>query len=170
MDAIKKKMVAMKMEKENALDRAEQLEQKLRETEEAKAKVKTWFCILNRFYKETRAVRIGLLLYVILVFYLRPWLDNNQQWTTFHDHVFTWKILNLTRSQMECPFCITYLKTDNADSLCLLWISYVLKMELYRHLAFYFDDKKEENYCHFRGILATMFFGAAILKLETDMM
>jgi hypothetical protein len=29
MDAIKKKMVAMKMEKENALDRAEQLEQKL---------------------------------------------------------------------------------------------------------------------------------------------
>lgn len=39
MDSIKKKMIAMKMEKENALDRAEQLEQKLRDTEEQKAKV-----------------------------------------------------------------------------------------------------------------------------------
>jgi len=38
MDAIKKKMLAMKMDKENAFDRAEQMEQKLRETEEAKAK------------------------------------------------------------------------------------------------------------------------------------
>ena len=46
MDAIKKKMVAMKMEKENALDRAEQLEQKLREVEEAKAKVKYFQFIL----------------------------------------------------------------------------------------------------------------------------
>lgn len=46
MDAIKKKMVAMKMEKENALDRAEQLEQKLRETEETKAKVKYAHCFV----------------------------------------------------------------------------------------------------------------------------
>lgn len=51
MDAIKKKMVAMKMEKENALDRAEQLEQKLRETEEAKAKVKYRFQSFIVFYK-----------------------------------------------------------------------------------------------------------------------
>lgn len=41
MDAIKKKMLAMKMDKENALDRAEQMEQKLRDTEEQKAKVST---------------------------------------------------------------------------------------------------------------------------------
>lgn len=39
MDAIKKKMQAMKLEKENALDRSEQLEQKLRDTEEQKNKV-----------------------------------------------------------------------------------------------------------------------------------
>ena len=39
MDAIKKKMQAMKMEKENALDKSEQLEQKLRDVEEQKAKV-----------------------------------------------------------------------------------------------------------------------------------
>lgn len=39
MDAIKKKMLAMKMDKENALDRAEQMEQKLRDTEDQKAKV-----------------------------------------------------------------------------------------------------------------------------------
>lgn len=39
MDSIKKKMMAMKMEKENAMDKAEQLEQKLRDTEEQKAKV-----------------------------------------------------------------------------------------------------------------------------------
>lgn len=39
MDSIKKKMIAMKMEKENALDRAEQLEQKLKDTEVEKAKV-----------------------------------------------------------------------------------------------------------------------------------
>ena len=40
MDAIKKKMLAMKMDKENALDRADQMEQKLRDTEEQKAKVR----------------------------------------------------------------------------------------------------------------------------------
>lgn len=40
MDSIKKKMIAMKMEKENAQDRAEQLEQQLRDTEEQKAKVR----------------------------------------------------------------------------------------------------------------------------------
>lgn len=40
MDAIKKKMQAMKLEKENALDKAEQLEQKLRDTEETKARVR----------------------------------------------------------------------------------------------------------------------------------
>ena len=39
MDAIKKKMQAMKIDKENALDKSEQLEQKLRDTEEEKAKV-----------------------------------------------------------------------------------------------------------------------------------
>uniref|UniRef100_K1QFV5 Tropomyosin n=1 Tax=Magallana gigas TaxID=29159 RepID=K1QFV5_MAGGI len=39
MDSIKKKMIAMKMEKENAQDRAEQLEQQLRDTEEQKAKI-----------------------------------------------------------------------------------------------------------------------------------
>lgn len=39
MDAIKKRMLAMKMEKENALDRAETLEQKLRDSDEAKSKV-----------------------------------------------------------------------------------------------------------------------------------
>lgn len=39
MDAIKKKMLAMKMDKENALDRAEQMEQKLRDTDEQKIKV-----------------------------------------------------------------------------------------------------------------------------------
>lgn len=39
MDAIKKKMLAMKMEKENALDRAEQVEQKLRDCESSKSKV-----------------------------------------------------------------------------------------------------------------------------------
>lgn len=43
MDAIKKKMLAMKMEKENAVDRAEQNEQKLRDTEEQKAKVRPPF-------------------------------------------------------------------------------------------------------------------------------
>jgi hypothetical protein len=39
MDAIKKKMLSMKMDKENAMDKAEQMEQKLRETEESKNKV-----------------------------------------------------------------------------------------------------------------------------------
>lgn len=41
MDAIKKKMLAMKMDKENALDRAEQLDQKYRDTEVQKSKVCT---------------------------------------------------------------------------------------------------------------------------------
>lgn len=44
MDAIKKKMQAMKMEKENALDKAEQFEQKLRDVEETKTRVST--CLL----------------------------------------------------------------------------------------------------------------------------
>ena len=48
MDAIKKKMQAMKLEKENALDKAEQLEQKLRDVEENKAKVS--FVFLYVFY------------------------------------------------------------------------------------------------------------------------
>jgi len=43
MDGIKKKMQAMKIEKENAIDKAEQLEQKLRDTEEQKAKVRHLF-------------------------------------------------------------------------------------------------------------------------------
>lgn len=46
MDAIKKKMLAMKMEKENALDRSEQLEQKLREIETQKGKV----CYVTEFW------------------------------------------------------------------------------------------------------------------------
>ena len=46
MDAIKKKMQAMKMEKENALDRSEQLEQKLRDVEETKSKVGVLFSLL----------------------------------------------------------------------------------------------------------------------------
>ena len=53
MDAIKKKMLAMKMEKENAIDRAEQLEQKLRDTEEQKAKVLTKFCRASNLEKYT---------------------------------------------------------------------------------------------------------------------
>lgn len=39
MDAIKKKMQAMKLDRENAQDLAEQMEQKLKDTETAKAKV-----------------------------------------------------------------------------------------------------------------------------------
>ena len=39
MDQIKKKMLSMKQEKENAFDRAEQMEQQLRDTEDAKNKV-----------------------------------------------------------------------------------------------------------------------------------
>ena len=49
MDAIKKKMQAMKMEKENALDKSEQLEQKLRDVEEQKAKVGPFYLL---FYHE----------------------------------------------------------------------------------------------------------------------
>ena len=52
MDAIKKKMQAMKMEKENALDRSEQLEQKLRDVEETKSKV----CVLFLFFNASFAV------------------------------------------------------------------------------------------------------------------
>ncbi|KAH9489707.1 hypothetical protein Btru_037478 [Bulinus truncatus] len=48
MDAIKKKMLAMKMEKENALDRAEQLEQKLRDVEETKNKLEEEFNNLQK--------------------------------------------------------------------------------------------------------------------------
>lgn len=40
MDAIKKKMLAMKMEKEVATDKAEQTEQSLRDLEDAKNKVR----------------------------------------------------------------------------------------------------------------------------------
>lgn len=50
MDAIKKKMQAMKLEKENALDKAEQLEQKLRDTEETKARVRFFPVIFTFFY------------------------------------------------------------------------------------------------------------------------
>jgi len=39
MDAIKKKMMAMKIEKENALDKADQLDQKLNEQKECNEKV-----------------------------------------------------------------------------------------------------------------------------------
>ena len=49
MDAIKKKMQAMKMEKENALDKSEQLEQKLKDVEEQKAKVGPFFYVLSQF-------------------------------------------------------------------------------------------------------------------------
>ena len=40
MDAIKKKMQAMKLEKESALDKADQLEQKLNEQKETNEKVR----------------------------------------------------------------------------------------------------------------------------------
>jgi len=40
MDAIKKKMMAMKIEKENALDKADQLDQKLNEQKECNEKVR----------------------------------------------------------------------------------------------------------------------------------
>ena len=39
MDAIKKKMMAMKLEKENACDRADQLEQSLKDEQDKTAKV-----------------------------------------------------------------------------------------------------------------------------------
>lgn len=39
MDTIKKKMMAMKNEKDTAMDRAEQLEQNLKDTETAKSEV-----------------------------------------------------------------------------------------------------------------------------------
>lgn len=41
MDAIKKKMQAMKLEKESALDKADQLEQKLTDQKETNEKVST---------------------------------------------------------------------------------------------------------------------------------
>jgi predicted nucleic acid-binding Zn-ribbon protein len=47
MDAIKKKMQAMKLEKENALDKSEQLDQKLRDVEEQKAKVSVFLVFLS---------------------------------------------------------------------------------------------------------------------------
>lgn len=52
MDAIKKKMQAMKLEKENALDKAEQLEQKLRDVEENKAKVSYIFFVSFLSHKQ----------------------------------------------------------------------------------------------------------------------
>ena len=45
MDAIKKKMTAMKIEKENALDKSDQLDQKLSEQKEVNEKVCT--CVAN---------------------------------------------------------------------------------------------------------------------------
>ena len=42
MDAIKKKMQSMKLEKEAALDKADQLEQKLAEQKEVNEKVSWW--------------------------------------------------------------------------------------------------------------------------------
>ena len=45
MDAIKKKMTAMKIEKENALDKADQLDQKLNEQKEVNDKVRV--CVTN---------------------------------------------------------------------------------------------------------------------------
>ena len=45
MDAIKKKMTAMKIEKENALDKSDQLDQKLSEQKEVNEKVRT--CVTN---------------------------------------------------------------------------------------------------------------------------
>jgi CHASE3 domain sensor protein len=46
MDSIKKKMQAMKLEKENALDRADQAEQKTKELEDKLKLVITIFCLL----------------------------------------------------------------------------------------------------------------------------
>lgn len=43
MDSIKKKMIVMKMEKENVQDCVEQLEQQLRDMEEQKVKVRLIF-------------------------------------------------------------------------------------------------------------------------------
>ena len=43
MDAIKKKMQAMKLEKEAALDKADQLEQKLSEQKEVNEKVRAFY-------------------------------------------------------------------------------------------------------------------------------
>lgn len=87
MDAIKKKMVAMKMEKENALDRAEQLEQKLRETEEAKAKV-NMILYPKPDLQTTRTVRVFNLLALkcgLNVFFLLfvSLVGFNHQWTAF---------------------------------------------------------------------------------------
>lgn len=60
MDAIKKKMQAMKIEKENALDKAEQLDQKLRDIEESKAKVRFYFFFCLCFiYKKLQVLRFS---------------------------------------------------------------------------------------------------------------
>lgn len=48
MDALKKKMQAIKLEKENAFDRADQLEQKLTEQKTFHEKVRL---VLNELYK-----------------------------------------------------------------------------------------------------------------------
>ena len=52
MDAIKKKMQSMKLEKEAALDKADQLEQKLAEQKEVNEKVSfmAWYCLRERFF------------------------------------------------------------------------------------------------------------------------
>jgi len=48
MDQIKKKMLSMKTDKENAMDKAEQMEQKLRDTEDGKAKMEEDFNNLQK--------------------------------------------------------------------------------------------------------------------------
>jgi len=47
MDTIKKKMLAMKNEKDAAMDRAEQLEQSLKDTETAKTEVRCEISVKN---------------------------------------------------------------------------------------------------------------------------
>ena len=42
MDAIKKKMQAMKLEKENAMEKSDEMEQKLQEQKDANEKVGVW--------------------------------------------------------------------------------------------------------------------------------
>jgi hypothetical protein len=53
MDAIKKKMQAMKLEKEAALDKADQLEQKLSEQKEVNEKVCAFHFYVTLLFKNT---------------------------------------------------------------------------------------------------------------------
>ena len=50
MDSIKKKMQAMKLEKENAVDRAEQAEQRQKEFEDKLKAVRSKFVLLSHFF------------------------------------------------------------------------------------------------------------------------